>query len=37
MREIDESEMPAGWPYGLFAIGTLKPDTLPLADSKNGG
>ncbi|HEY4300293.1 MAG TPA: purine nucleoside permease, partial [Candidatus Didemnitutus sp.] len=22
MREIDESEVPAGWPYGLFAIGT---------------
>src|SRR6185369_15040575 len=29
MREIDDREIPAGWPYGLFAIGALKPNTLP--------
>lgn len=37
MREIDDTEVPAGWPYGLFAIGTMKPNTLPLANAKNGG
>ncbi len=37
MREIDEAEIPAGWPYGLFAIGTMKPNTLPVRDAKNGG
>ncbi len=37
MREIDEREAPAGWPYGLFAIGTTKPNTLPMAASQNGG
>jgi purine nucleoside permease len=37
MREIDDTEVPAGWPYGLFAIGTMKPNTLPLANQKNGG
>ena len=31
MREIDESEMPAGWPYGLFAIGTDAPGQAPTA------
>jgi purine nucleoside permease len=29
LREIDDREIPAGWPYGLFAIGSLKPNTLP--------
>lgn len=29
MREIDDREIPADWPYGLFAIGALKPNTLP--------
>jgi purine nucleoside permease len=29
MREIDDREIPAGWPYGLFAIGALRPNTLP--------
>ena len=29
LREIDDREIPAGWPYGLFAIGALKPNTLP--------
>jgi purine nucleoside permease len=36
MREIGEAEMPKDWPYGLFAIGTTKPDTLPKHES-NGG
>ncbi|MFT4198124.1 MAG: purine nucleoside permease [Pseudoxanthomonas sp.] len=29
LREFDDREIPAGWPYGLFAIGALKPNTLP--------
>jgi purine nucleoside permease len=29
LREIDDREIPAAWPYGLFAIGSLKPNTLP--------
>ena len=29
MREIDDREIPAGWPYGLFAIGAQHPNTLP--------
>lgn len=29
MRELDDREIPAGWPYGLFAIGAMKPNTLP--------
>ena len=38
LREIDEGEMPAGWPYGLFAIGTDTPKLLPMdGGSKNGG
>ena len=36
MREIGEKEMPKGWPYGLFAIGTTHPDELPKKTS-NGG
>ncbi len=36
MREIGEKEMPAGWPYGLFAIGTTHPDELPKKQG-NGG
>jgi purine nucleoside permease len=31
MREIDDTEVPAGWPYGLFAIGTMKPNTMDYA------
>ena len=37
MREIDEREVPAGWPYGLFAIGTMKPNELPTSKSDVGG
>jgi purine nucleoside permease len=29
LREIDDREIPKGWPYGLFAIGALQPNTLP--------
>jgi purine nucleoside permease len=36
LREIDEAEMPRGWPYGLFAIGTDRPNTLPMQKA-NGG
>jgi purine nucleoside permease len=37
MREIDESEVPAGWPYGLFAIGTMAPNQLPETKADAGG
>lgn len=30
LREIDDREIPAGWPYGLFAIGAQKPNSLPV-------
>jgi purine nucleoside permease len=30
MYEVDDTEVPAGWPYGLLAVNTLKPNTLPL-------
>lgn len=29
MREIDDREIPAGWPNGLFAIGSERPGQLP--------
>lgn len=29
LREIDDREIPSSWPYGLFAIGALAPNTLP--------
>lgn len=29
LREIDDRAIPAGWPYGLYAIGAEKPNTLP--------
>jgi purine nucleoside permease len=40
MREVDEAEMPPGWPYGLLAIGSPAPNTLPpsvLASGRKGG
>ncbi len=37
VREIDERERPADWPYGLFAIGTLRPNTLPAPQTNAGG
>ncbi|EHH66950.1 purine-nucleoside phosphorylase [Gluconobacter morbifer] len=29
LREIDDRTVPGGWPYGLYAIGASRPDTLP--------
>lgn len=29
LREFDDREIPRDWPYGLFAIGAMKPNTLP--------
>jgi purine nucleoside permease len=29
LREIDDREIPKDWPYGLFAIGAMKPNALP--------
>ena len=37
LREIDDRQLPAGWPYGLFAIGTKGPDALPEATPEKGG
>jgi purine nucleoside permease len=37
LREIDEAEAPAAWPYGLFAIGTDAPGKVPGVEGKNGG
>ncbi|MHC1479582.1 purine nucleoside permease [Frateuria aurantia] len=28
-RELDDRDIPKGWPYGLFAIGASRPDQLP--------
>jgi purine nucleoside permease len=33
LHEIDDTEVPLGWPYGLFAIGTPGPNKLPVADT----
>ena len=37
LREFDDRETPAGWPYGLFAIGADRPDTLPNDPKSFGG
>jgi len=37
LREIDEAETPRGWPYGLFAIGTDRPNQLPVEHEHLGG
>lgn len=37
MREVDEAEMPSGWPYGLFAIDADAPGKLPGGDARVGG
>ncbi|GBQ35032.1 purine nucleoside permease [Gluconacetobacter azotocaptans] len=29
LREIDDRDIPKDWPYGLYAIGASRPDTLP--------
>ena len=37
MREFDDREIPAGWPYGLFAIGASRPNQLPADPHSFGG
>ena len=37
LREIDEAEIPRDWPYGLFAIGTDRPNELPFINPHPGG
>lgn len=37
LREVDDTEIPPGWPYGLFAIGTMQPNSLPKASADAGG
>jgi purine nucleoside permease len=37
LREIDDRQLPPGWPYGLFAIGTKGPDLLPTTEPEKGG
>ena len=37
LREIDEAETPRDWPYGLFAIGTDRPNQLPVDHPRAGG
>lgn len=37
LREFDDRELPAGWPYGLFAIGAAKPNVLPNDPNSFGG
>lgn len=37
MREIGEGDIPAGWPWGLYAIGTDKPGQKPAKQTTAGG
>jgi purine nucleoside permease len=37
MREVAPADMPKNWPYGLFAIGTDAPNTLPKKNADAGG
>ena len=37
LREIDDRQLPPGWPYGLFAIGTKGPNQLPTSEPEKGG
>lgn len=37
LREFDDREVPAGWPYGLFAIGAERPNQLPVATQDFAG
>jgi purine nucleoside permease len=37
LREIDDRQLPPGWPYGLFAIGTKAPRELPTTEPEKGG
>jgi purine nucleoside permease len=36
LREIDDREIPASWPYGLFAIGARQPNMLPTDPNRFG-
>lgn len=37
LREFDDREVPADWPYGLFAIGADRPNMLPKATEDFAG
>lgn len=37
LREFDDREVPAEWPYGLFAIGAERPNQLPVATQDFAG
>lgn len=37
LREIGGADIPKAWPYGLFAIGTTAPNTLPKTQADVGG
>jgi purine nucleoside permease len=37
LREIDDRQIPEGWPYGLFAVGTKAPNRLPTLQDSAGG
>lgn len=37
LREVGGAEIPKGWPYGLLAIGTTAPNTLPKSQADVGG
>lgn len=37
MRELAPEDTPKDWPYGLYAIGTNKPNTLPTKEADAGG
>ncbi|WP_408887255.1 purine nucleoside permease [Komagataeibacter oboediens] len=36
LREIDDRTIPKDWPYGLYAIGASRPNTLPEAPNHYG-
>ncbi|GEN63738.1 purine-nucleoside phosphorylase [Acetobacter oeni] len=36
VREVDDRDIPKDWPYGLYAIGAARPDTLPSAANHYG-
>lgn len=37
LREFDDREVPKDWPYGLFAIGADRPNSLPVSANSFGG
>ncbi|MCA1955629.1 purine nucleoside permease [Zymomonas sp.] len=36
LREIDDRDIPKDWPYGLYAIGADRPDSLPVDPNHYG-